>query len=438
MSILNKPVITDISNTAKTVFQTSAGDTINLSVENLTTNAILDGITNVNYTYRQEIYRLTDQLKISTVSGEFLEQKGLEGGLTLITADFAEGKVLMQLSGFPVIAKGTKFLINTNNYSVTAISDVINEESTIGSVYYDSLAKVTRFTLTTQGDIFPTLKFELKTDSTKTATIKEVTNKVTFTVDADVTTAFPAGSVIKYSIYIIPVISDNVGTANNVTAFVTATSASLPSSTGYVSFEGIRGGLDDETSEEFRNRLIEASSTLNKGIYNDAGYRRFLEDLELDYQFVILRAMNELVPAAGWSTGYFLKADNTLLDQSELNYMLDKYYQQEHGLAPPTETRANPRTKFLNATVTKQNVVIQGLVPDYNTLRTAIIQSLEDFFAKETKIGQIVYATEIQRAVERAVDNNNNTAENFVITTPSGSINPALNERIILGTVSFT
>ena len=69
--------------------------------------------------------------------------------------------------------------------------------------------------------------------------------------------------------------------------------------------------------------------------------------------------------------------------QSELDNLLELLFTYNGGLIYPTETKEDKRTLVLNASLQQQNFTITGLTPDYNSVRTAIINSLKDFFLNE-------------------------------------------------------
>lgn len=438
--------LSDLIALGKTTFTTASNSQINLYSGNLIDNAKIISFATIAHTARAQCIGRLEELKgVSSRTGDDLIDWGIAIGCPILQAKSASGFLIFQTTlGIP---ENTEFLINGNSYICYTAQSLYNWEIVIASSSYDPVSNATTVLLNSDTDLaqqlpislIPGIKIKLKNSPNTEYVVATVLARNQFTIIGNFSTNLIAGVHLVYTSYRVPVTAKQVGSAMNVAGLTSANSDKLPNILGYVDISGIYGGLDKESDVDYRARLINRSATANKGIFNDYGFKRFLEDNGLNYQYKVWRAYKELLLTPGWSTTYLLHKDNTPLTVTELNHILDLFYDTETGLAYPNESRTENRSLFLNANTSPIDININGLVPDYQSLREAIENRLRDFFLNEVTIGDTsgISIAELEGIIYSSLDNNNNKPKDFIITNPTSNLSCARNERLIFGKLTW-
>lgn len=440
MADYKTPNLLDIINTARTAFNTVLPD-VDFSIQAFFENALISANANIAYSIYVKMSELQNQLGISGRTGNLLDLSGEQSGVIRLQPASAKGNVIFQSDTVTdIAATGYSFLINGNNYKNTAVQTKIDYEFTIVSSNYDSMNQWTVFTLANTLDdnnqrlsLTPKMKIKLQAAPNTQYEILGVLSSTQFTISGNVVQN--NNTKFVYSAFNIPVISDVASLAMNANAFSSVTSDVFPDTTGYVWYGGIVGGRDLESDADYMARQLRRGATANKGIFNNYGFQRLLDDNALDYKFTILRGYNQLNLTALNATVYLLHPDATALNQDELDVIIDLFYDSDSGLAYPNDSKAHPMTLFLSPVLTEIDITINNLAPDYPTLRTAITNRLLDYFVNSLNIGQGIGIGELEALINGTIDEVGNKPLGFNLIKPTEDIEANANQKLILGEV---
>ena len=198
---------------------------------------------------------------------------------------------------------------------------------------------------------------------------------------------------------------------------------------GYVIYDGLNGGADEETDNrlQLRNKLAWQ--------YPIAFFSKtFLEQKALELQFVERVFVQEITPGIGDTTVYF--TSNTTTNAQPTASQVSAF-QAHLGQFRPAHMDASGF--ILNAaTAVPVNITITSLVPNNGSLKTAINESLREWFNLEVEPGQDILVSQLYGVIYRTVDlEQGESPKTFTISLPSGDVSIALNEKAVLGGVTY-
>ena len=83
------------------------------------------------------------------------------------------------------------------------------------------------------------------------------------------------------------------------------------------------------------------------------------------------------------------------------------------------------------------NFTFSFIDPSSDTMQTAILNSLKQFFQDDTVVGQIIKEISYQAAIINTVDSTGVKLLDFILNSPVGDINTSTGELPVLGSVTF-
>lgn len=242
----------------------------------------------------------------------------------------------------------------------------------------------------------------------------------------------------------IDVVSDEAGVEANqtFTDILSLTSAldSTPDLIG-ITFDGIYGGADRETTEVFKARLIEfLQFPQNKGNRfqhqswikqnTDANYVYVYteeDDLYVYLKAVISKLNTETYTFTNFSNDELTNIKNSFINNNQLLLGIDAI-----------------QTSFINPTFISINISITGLIPNTNDMKSAISELLSQYIAltpitKYLSVGLTELGSDkIKNLVYLARDSAGNTPNFSSLLVSGASGLDANNKKAVLGTISYS
>lgn len=202
-------------------------------------------------------------------------------------------------------------------------------------------------------------------------------------------------------------------------------------SSAYVAFGGIAGGTDDQTTEEWREDIIDAwANPLAQ--FNDQAIIRQCKTITGVTRVWVKR----ITPAVGQVTVYFTRdndEDSIIPSASEVATVKERL-----DLIVPMNTDLDD-VFVLALTEVSTDFTLTNIVPDSNSMRTAIRASLSEFFRTGTEEGTDVARENYESAILATYDLETGLKlESFELISPTGDITVSSGEIATLGQVLFT
>lgn len=202
------------------------------------------------------------------------------------------------------------------------------------------------------------------------------------------------------------------------------------SDVGYVVYDGLNGGADEETDSrlQLRNKLAWQ--------YPIAFFSKsFLEQKAFELSFVERVFVQEITPGIGDTTVYF--TSNTTTNSQPTAAEVSAF--QAH-LSQFRPAHMDASGFILNAaTAVPVNVTINSITPNNGSLKTAINEALREWFNLEVEPGQDILVSQLYGVIYRTVDvEQGGSPKTFTISLPSSNVEIALNEKAVLGGVTYT
>lgn len=222
------------------------------------------------------------------------------------------------------------------------------------------------------------------------------------------------------------------GSAGNIAAF-TAMTLQNPI-TGVdddcaVNSEDFTGGADQESTEAFRDRIIDLIRNPISH-FNKADIRRIAKAVSTITRVFI----DEATPAEGQVTVYIM-ADNE--DDPIPNSA--KIAEVKNAILTIKPANTSDADVIVGApTKDTQNFVFSSIVPDTPTMRTSITEVLRQFFAENTEVGVDIQQDAYRSAIFSTVDvNTGQKLTSFALISPSANITVSAGHIVVLGTVTY-
>jgi uncharacterized phage protein gp47/JayE len=388
-----------------------------------------------------DIYRainnFINNLFLQTASNEFLDKFGYAWQLTRNPATQASGNIsITGLSGSS-IPIGTQFQSangdtyetqETKNISTIAISvssiTRIGNEATVTTVSNHSLAN--GFNVTISG--------ANETEYNGTFAVKEVTAANKFVYDVLGTPSSPATGTISasYLLASIDLKSIDFGQSVNLSngeVLNIGTPIANVNDTATVQFDGISGGTDTESDDEFRIRIQNI-----QGNYFGNFSESAIDAKAKEVSGVTRGWVFPITPNLGQVTYYFVRDndDNIIPSGAEVTAVKNKILEIKPANTDDADVIVSAPTP---QTV---NFIFSAISPNTDSMKTAITASLQDFFKTQTNVSEDIKEVDYNSAIINTVDTETGQKlETFTLSSPSGNISISTGELGILGTVSF-
>ncbi len=359
-------------------------------------------------------------------------------GITRIPATVAGHQIAMGGTATGIIPLNTFYVSSDGNiYVSTAAGTIVTQSLAISSI--TRVGNVA--TLTTVNDhllgsnILITVTGAVETEYNVSAVQCTITGVDTLEYAVSGTPSTPATGTILlgFDSVLVPIQSTDFGSDQTLLADAVLTLQSPITNVddeNNISFNGIVDGTDQESNESLRDRLLER-------IQNPIAHFNSAELISVAKSIAgVTRVfVEEITPDVGQVTVYFMRDNDlttTIPNASEVavvKAVLDAIRPANTDTADLIVAAPTPITT---------NFDFSAISPDTATMKTAITNSLTQFFAERTEPGINVVEEAYNAAIFNTVDTvTGEELDSFSLTTPSGDITVSSGEIVILGAVTF-
>lgn len=368
----------------------------------------------------------------ATATGEYLESRGSELGITRNPATQSKGYVSFKGTTGTLIPSGTELSDSSGNLFVTQAESGVNDISKSVDLSPDNGVVTVDFDdeehkLGNGFEITISGASESDLNGTFACTVIDA-YKVSYEI-TNTTLADPDTGTCDYSLADVYVKSKAYGVINNK-AGGSIISLSAPiggiETDGVVQYGGLTGASDEETDEELRVR-IETRRKNPVTHFNDNVI--ILKALEISYVsnvFVI-----NANPLLGQVTIYVIKDDEEPLAEAELEEVKNSILEIK-----PANT-ADEDVIVSNPVFVTTDFEFTALEPNTASMKKAIIDNLQSLF-EDADISTSITKEEYNRAILNTVDPSTfNRVRSYTLAEPTDDIEIADGELARLGDVTY-
>lgn len=401
-------------------------------------SALITAQSNRAFDFYIQLAGAVDENLPDTSTGDFLERWAAIYGIGRLSGAAASGTIVATGTLATIINNGTLYQTTDSIvYEVTSFDTIIAQPTiTITSITRSgNTALVT--TPTDHGlssNVLVDISGAVETDYNATGIQITVLSATTFTYQVLNTPSEPASGTIllDYECAFLGVEAQSFGVNTNqaLNTLLTLQSpiAGVDNIAG-VDSVGLIDGLDQETDESLRSRLLDR-------LRNPVAHFNVSDITSVAKEIVgVTRVfVQEVTPALGQVTIYFMRDndDDPIPSAAEITEVKDIIL-----TIKPANT-ASVDVIVLAPTPISTAFTFSAISPDTTTMRTAIEDNLEQFFSEETVLETDVTETAYLTAIQNTVDTaNGDSLISFTLSTPSGDITITTGEIATLGTVTF-
>lgn len=389
------------------------------------------------YDFYLVLRRTINELFPDTATGDFAERWGNLVGVNRLPATQSNGFITLRGSGPVAVPAGTALqssagltfetqaLVNVQNtvFDITNLTRV-GQTATATTDGAHTLASGVSVTIAGANEVEYNGTFEIQVSS-DTEFSYEIEGSPTFPATGTITAASIIGSA--------EVVSDGFGVDNNLEggdSLVLTTPIAGIIDPAFVQVNGLTGGADLESDEDYRDRYVEVWQNPSP-TFNVADIIQTARTVPGVTRIFV----EEITPAVGQVTVYFLRdndEDGPIPTPAEVQEVKD-------ALLTIRPAHMNPDDIIVLAPVpVVVNFDFTALNPNTETMQPAITANLEQFFREEPQVGVNVTEDSYRCAILQTVDPaTGDRVVSFTLSSPVGDIVVASNEIAILGTVTY-
>jgi uncharacterized phage protein gp47/JayE len=201
------------------------------------------------------------------------------------------------------------------------------------------------------------------------------------------------------------------------------------SSNAYTMFSDISGGTNDETYEEWKERVVYRYQHPIT-YFNVANITTVAKSIE----GVTRVWVQECTPDVGQVTVYFCRDNDVdiIPDATEIQ-------QVKNAVDAMRTVKDDPADIFVYApTKVAVDITFSSITPDTPTMRTAIINSIRQMFTNNIDLGTSVSLDKLKSAIQYSFDlESGKQLDTYTLTAPSTDIAVTSGQLAVMGTVTF-
>lgn len=411
--------------------------------------AILIGNAGRFWDIYKTIMNLQTQLFPWSAEGDFLRRWGLFKGLDKKAASAAEGLISIEGTEGTLIPEDTIFQTQAGNEYIVIDQDYEITEQTL------SVASITRVgsvatTTTVASDHHFTDNMTVTTagaDQTEynIAAVINTTGLDTYDYEVSGSPATPATGTITATATFASVRVRSWDSTLNAPAtgqdknideggkLTLQSPIAGANNDAYVQYSNISGGSNEETDDEYRDRINTAYSN-PPAHFNVAE----INALVLSIPGVTRSFVQEITPEVGAVTVYFMRDDDEgspIPDANETNEVKDTLLAIKPAHMDPADLHVND--PILKAKTV--DFVFTDLEIDTESLRNAVEGNLETFFKEVPEPGEDVPKRSYEAAITQTIDPaTGEFLKTFSLSTPTTDITVASDEIAVLGSITWS
>lgn len=216
--------------------------------------------------------------------------------------------------------------------------------------------------------------------------------------------------------------------------------------TAYVTNDGITGGLEEESIEEYRERVGE-SHTLTPGIATIPTEIFSAKKIEGNTRVFVFRGQSTssgtpgtsgYVPSLGETVIYILRDNDASIIPTQAK--LDETKQQILDDNIWTTLVPEENLYLLAPTLVEQDFTFSSITPNTATMQNAIRDQLVDFFRDNSEVGLPTFTIELDEIntfLRQVQDSTGAILQDFTLDSPSSDLTANSGEYIDRGDVNF-
>jgi len=400
-------------------------------------NSLSAGIDDNN----QLLQSILKQLFPQTATGDYLKFWGELVGLNIKTATKGEGFVNFT-GDVGVVIPANTILQKADDTEYQTLQDVVIGLKTITISNLIRIGNIATATTTSEHNLATGMTIAIaganQTDYNKTTIINVISaNQFTYQVDnAPITPA--TGTIIASANFTTAqVVARTSGTITNAS---NGTQLEFSSPLGinvddivFVNFNGIVGAIDDESEDNFRERVLFAFAN-NTLPFTNAGIKTFLID---EIEAITRVWVYDATPSPGYVSIYFVNDNETNIipNSIQLQEAKSKIIDSITGIKPANTD--DTMVLVLAPQPYLVNFVFSSLSPNTQDMKQAITERLTDYFRNnEVSLGKDITPATYNSVIASTIDSQGN-APSFVLSSPTATIDVASNQLPTLGSITF-
>lgn len=346
------------------------------------------------------------------------------------------GHVVFQGSGSPdPILVGQKF-VDGNGNEYTATEEITASSLTINQTSLSHVGGVATFVCDAphyldNGDVVAiTGAVNNGYNVTKSVTVVDE-DTFTYLVAASIPSPTTGASFNRVAGQ-VAIKSDSFGEETNLGAFTELTLQSPVSGLDddcAVNVNGLTGGSDRETDDQFRDRLLDIIRN-PVAHFNVSDITRLAKTVSTITRVFV----QEVTPSDGQVTVYVMSDNETNPIPSAA-----KVTEVKNALLTIKPANTSSTDVIVSApTQTSQAFTFSSLSPNTVTMQSSITENLRQFFAENTEIGTNIDEDAYRSAIFSTIDTTTGeSVTSFALSAPSGDITIAAGNIGVLGTVTY-
>jgi uncharacterized phage protein gp47/JayE len=382
------------------------------------------------------IKEASKQLFIDTATGEFLDRLAVEIGITRNPATTASGNVTFTGNTGITIPNGTSLtktdgsLYTTKAAGLTAVQ-TISVSNLIRSGTTATATTSSDHTIAVGMDITIAGANETAYNGTFTVVSIPAANQFTYTVSGSPSTPATGTITASYDGVSIEVESDDSGQKTNIESggqLSLATPIAGIDNTVYVQFDGITGGTNEETDENFRERVLFKKQNPH-ALFNSAE----IESKAKEVSGVTRVWVEEITPNPGQVTIYFTRDDDSSIIPSATEVSDVK-----NSILEIKPAHVADADVIVSAPVgVTIPITFSSLSPNTAEMQTAITESLTEFFKSENNVSENETLNQINNAIFNTIDDTGTQPSSFTLSAPVADVVISTGEIGLLGTITY-
>jgi uncharacterized phage protein gp47/JayE len=378
-----------------------------------------------------------DQSFPQTAESEYLKRWGDLNDVTQLTATGARGVVNATGVLGEIVPSGTNYTSDNATFTTVGDSSISATESDCGIYTLSGVATVTTVSPHQLADnVKVTIAGATPSDLNGTFDIS-VINTSQFEYETTVSDVVATGGITAtferavLSLVTDVSVEDNVGVKTNVPFGSSLTIVSPISNIDdrvYPDANGLSGGTDQESTEDWRKRILFAEQN-PVAMFNESSIT--LKCFEINGVTRVF--VRPITPEVGQVTVYFTRDndDNTIPTENQREIVKNNVL----TILPVDKDPSD--VIFPELIGVPVNFQFSSIVPDTTTMRQAISDNLTDFFRGNTEEGGSLDEDLYRAAIVQATSTNGESVRSFDLISPSGDIAIASGEIPIIGDVTF-
>jgi len=391
------------------------------------------------YAFYITAYNLIDALFPDMSFGTYLDRWCAIYGITQTPATKSSGEVLFLGTASTAVPGGTALTSSGGNtYTVTTGGTILAVARTVQVInrvgFNAEVTFLAEHKIPSGADV--TFAGAVETEYNGTFTVTSISPyKIQYTLASDTAFTPPTGSITATATTaLVEVESVNLGQSQNLASDEKITLAAPIAgviSQGRVAQGGISGGTDAELDTARRDRLLEKIQT-PAAPFSAA----HIEQVCMAVPGVTRVWVGEATPTQpGVVTVYFVRDGDVSIFPSpgEVATVETEVMAIKPAITPTANVLVDAPTEYV------VNFTIDSLTPDTPAMRTAIEESLEQYFLDSSHVGVNLARVGYNGAIFSSADaDTGEMVTSFNTTTPAGDVTIASGNLGTLGTVTFT